>query len=326
MKKALITGIYGQDGSYLCELLTHKGYEVHGIARSSLSIQSEKNKKVLLDQGICPEIHTIDLYDYDEMKELLLRIKPDEIYHVAAFHVSSEGVKERQQYYDTVLFNSNITTVSNILSICMEYLKKTKVFTAGSCLMYDATDCDKQDESTEFCSDSLYGLAKITENQLVAYYRRRGLFACTGILYNHESARRQSQYVTKKIVENMIAVKSGQKETFQLASLDAEKDWGYAGDYAYGMYLMLQAKEPRDYVLATGEMHTIRELVEICAEYLGLQDWQQHIEIDPNVVNRKVQCRLCGDSSKMEKELGWKRMCNFRTMIENMIKETIRYS
>lgn len=321
MKKALITGMFGQDGSYLCELLDSRKYEIHGIVRSQLSATSEKNKDALKKKGINFTEHIVDLCDYEQLKELLLRIRPDEIYHMAAYHVSSEGVKSRQQYYDTILFQHNVNATANILSICSEFLGSTKVFTAGSCLMYDASETVIQDEDTPFQSRSMYGLAKTTENMLVSYYRDQGLFACMGILYNHESARRPPNYVTKKIVENMLLIKSGQKDSFSLANLDTEKDWGFAGDYAYGMYLMLQADKPSDYILATGEMHTIRELLEICAEFLELPDWEDHIEIDPAIVNRKVSGRLCGNSEKIRRELGWFNGTGFRDMVIKMLEE-----
>lgn len=323
MKKALITGIYGQDGSYLCELLTEKGYEVHGLIRKQIGENSARIKNELDRKGIRPILHTVDLNEYEAVKDLLLQTEPDELYHLAAFHVSSEGVGHRQEYYDKQLFDYNVTATSHLLSICAEFLKETKVFTAGSCLMYDASPVMIQSEETAFESDSLYGIAKITENRLVSYYRKKGLFACTGILYNHESHRRAGQFVTKKIIESLIAVQNGEKNKFQLANLDTEKDWGYAKDYVYGMYLMLQAHTPKDYILATGEMHTIQEFVETCAGYLGVDSWRRHLELTPQLVNRKVSCRLCGNSEKIQRDLNWNRTIGFHDMVRKMTAETI---
>ena len=186
--------------------------------------------------------------------------------------------------------------------------------------MYDASPSTMQTEQTEYCSNSLYGMGKIAENSLVRYYRNRGLFACTAILYNHESHRRSSDFVTKKIVENMVKVKREEIKQFTLGSLDAEKDWGYAGDYTEAMYLMQQNDIPKDYILATGKMHTISDFLEVCAEILELGDWKQYVVVDQRIVKRKIAGRLQGNSTLIEKELHWERKINFHKLVSEMIE------
>lgn len=207
MKKAIITGVYGQDGSFLCELLLKKGYQVYGIARKELSGNSIKIKKELQNKNMILNIYNTDIYNYSEISKLIAEIQPDEIYHMAAYHVSSDGVGNGNTVREQEVYNKNVLATANILEACCHLSRHTKVITAGSCLMYDASDTVCQTESTPFASNSLYGMAKISENMLVRFYREKGLYACTAILYNHESHRRASQFVTKKIVENMVRIK-----------------------------------------------------------------------------------------------------------------------
>ena len=323
-KKALITGIYGQDGSYLCELLLNKGYEVHGIVRKNLSNNSKRIKKLLENKGLLPKIHNVDLNDYDKLKELFLDIGPDEIYHVAAFHVSSEDIKGTKDLEEKQLFDYNVKSTSNILSICCDFMKNTKILTAGSCLMYDNSDTIQQDETTPFNSKSLYGLAKITENMLVRYYRNKGLYSCSAILYNHESSRRSSSFVTKKIVENMVKIKKGVIDSFTLGNINTKKDWGYAKDYAYGMYLMLQQNEARDYILSSGKLHTIKDFIEICSKKLDIYDWKKYIIIDSDIVNRKINTILKGNSKKAEFQIGFKHTLSFEQLVGKMLDDEIQ--
>lgn len=322
MKKTLITGIFGQDGSYLCELLTQKGYEVHGIIKTPMSSTTEKIKNFLLNNGIAPILHKIDLSNYLSIKELLLEIQPDEIYHLAAVHQSSE-----KQNSELSLFNNNILITSTLLDCCRNYCPNAKIIHAGSCLMYDNVSISPQTENLAFNSQSLYGLAKITENNLIHYYKNQGLFACTAILYNHESSRRKDDFVTKKIIKNMVAVKNKQIDCFSLGNINIQKDWGYAKDYAYGMFLMAQQDKPMDYILATHSLHTIKDIIELCAEYLNIPNWEQHIKTNTTVISRATNSILCGDNSKAKKELNWQSSITFqeliRLMIENEINNTL---
>jgi GDPmannose 4,6-dehydratase len=324
-KKALITGIFGQDGSYLCELLTGMDYEVHGIIHNRLSENSQRIRQELNKNGILPEIHIVDLNNFVAAKDTILEIKPDEIYHLAASHVSSQGFGAEKQFIEKELFEHNITATSNILYISYEYLKKPKIALAGSCLMFDASNTMVQTEKTPFKSSSLYGLAKITENLLAKYYRSKGLYVSTAILYNHESPRRSNMFVTKKIVENMTAIKNGKICGFTLGSLAALKDWGFAKDYVDGMYLMARQDYPDDYIFASEELHSIREFVEICAYKLGLDDWERFINIDPTILDRKTTGQLLGDCSKAKYVLKWKKTVAFKELVELMLHYEINH-
>lgn len=320
MKRAVITGIYGQDGSFLSEYLTQKGYEVYGISRKELSEQALKNRDELLKAGIQPKVEAVNLYDYEEIGKYFHDVNPNEIYHLATYHVSAEGRGNGESVREQELFNKNILATANILECCHRYYPACKVLTAGSCLMYDDSDTNMQDENTPYRSRSLYGLAKISENSLVQYYRRLGLFVCTAILYNHESHRRPESFVTKKIVENLVRVQKKEIEHFTLGNLNVEKDWGYAGDYVAGMYLMLQNSQPKDYILSSGELHTIREFVMECAKQLMLPQWEKHIYIDDSIITRDFSVRLQGNCTLAVKELGWEKTKNFKELITEMIQ------
>lgn len=326
MKKAVVTGVYGQDGSFLCELLIQKGYQVFGIANKELSLNSAKVKEELEDKHIVINICDTDIYDYDAVGKLVKAVQPDEIYHMAAYHASSEGIGNANSVREQEVFNRNVLATANILEACFRLSKNTKILTAGSCLMYDESNTLIQDENTPFCSNSLYGMAKIAENMLVQFYRKKKMFSCTAILYNHESHRRASQFVTKKIVENMVGIKKGTVSSFTLGSLDIEKDWGYAGDYAEAMWRMLQAEHPGDFIVATGETHTIREFAAKCADILGISDWEKHVVLSESIVSRKIRGKLVGDSEAIRKELKWCRSKSFEEMVEEMVQKEMLYA
>ncbi len=319
MKRALITGIYGQDGSYIAEQLIEDGYEVYGIARDKLSSQSLCNKELLSGKGIRLYVSNVDLYDYEKVRECIKRIMPDEIYHVAAIHNSASHAIEGAE---RIVFEKNIKATFNILEACAENSMNTRVVTAGSCLMYDASDTNRQNENTPFKSSSFYGIAKITENMLVQKYRTMGLYACTAILYNHESSRRSENFVTKKIIQNMMRIKLGALDKFSLGNLEVFKDWGHASDYARGMRLMLCQNKPTDYILSSGTLHTIRDFCDECSKQLGISDWEKHIEINESMIARKITNTLFGDSSKAVNELNWKADFSFESLIDEMIKNT----
>ncbi len=319
MKKAVITGVYGQDGSFLCELLWQKEYHILGISKKKLSANSLRIKEELEGENINVDINYIDIYNYEEVSQFIQQVQPDEIYHMATYHVSSEGKSNGDNIREQEGFNKNVIATANILEACYHYSKHTRIVTAGSCLMYDASETLQQDENTPFQSNSLYGLAKITEHMLVQFYRKRGMFVCTAILYNHESHRRASQYVTKKIVENMIRIKRGDIQSFVLGSLDIEKDWGYAGDYADAMWRMLQIEQPKDFIVATGEVHTIREFIDKCADILEINNWGKYITINDSIINRRIDGQLVGNNSALKQELKWRRSKNFNEMIEEMV-------
>jgi len=317
-KKTIITGIFGQDGSYLCELLFRKGYDVYGIVRKELSCDSLCIQGYLRKNGIIPKTIAVELDDFNSLKNLLIEINPDEIYHLAASHISSQGFKDSDN--EKVLFESNVLATSNILFICNKYLKHTKIVLAGSCLMFDGSNTTIQNEETPFESNSLYGLAKITEHSLVKYYRNRNLHVSMAILYNHESPRRKADFVTRKIVSSMVAIREGKLDTFILGDINIKKDWGFAGDYVHGMYLMLQQDCPDDYILSSGELHSISEIVEICASNLKINNWESHIHIDSSILDRKIKNRLFGECVKAQKKLGWRKAVGFYELISLLIE------
>jgi GDPmannose 4,6-dehydratase len=323
VKKALITGIFGQDGSYLCELLIQKGYEVHGLIHSHLSTNSQIIKQLLYKKDIKPIIHILDLQEYASVKAIMLKIKPDEIFHLAALHLSSQDTSNNIIFNEKIVFDHNVIATSNILCICHKYLKGVKIVLAGSCLMYDNSKTEIQDESTPFDSRSLYGLAKITENSLARLYRMNGLHVSTAILYNHESSRRSDEFVTKKIIKNMVAIKFGLVKKFTLGNIEIKKDWGFAKDYVYGMYLMTQQAMPDDYILSSGELHTIQEFVEICALLLKIKNCLDYIEVNPSILNRKITGILFGNCSKAQNILGWTKRVDFTNLIHLMLQDEI---
>lgn len=319
MKKALITGVYGQDGSYLSELLNDDGYEVHGICREKLSPNSAMIKQELVQKSISVVEHTDSLYDFESVHELIEQIRPDVVFHMAAIHRSSSGEGNNIIFAEKELFDKNVLATSNVLAACFSLIPSTRVVVAGSCLMYDATSGGVQDENTVFCSSSLYGLAKITENHLVEYYRKKGMFVCMPILYNHESHRRSEMFVTKKIALGLKSIKSGISKELVLGDLDVQKDWGYAGDYAAAMKLMSEAPNPVDYIISSGETHSIREYMEICAEMIGLEDWEKFIKVNSSILTRGNKSYLKGNPQKCMEELGWTRKLDFKGLISEIV-------
>ena len=322
-KKALITGIFGQDGSYLCEILARKGYEVCGIAKHLLGANSQIIKTYLDKIGIHPTVYAVDLNNFERLKELIKQIRPDEIYHLAAFHVSAEGANNTKNFMAKQLYDYNVQSTSNLLYICHEYLKESKIVTAGSCLMFDDCDSVIQSETTPFKSASLYGLSKISENMLVKYYRKQGLHASTALFFNHESSRRSNNFVTKKIVKSMVAISKQELQTFTLGDLKAKKDWGWAKDYAYGMYLMAQTDKAKDYVLASGRNYSISDFIEIVADKLNIDNWQKHINVDYNIITRKMQYNLLGDCSLAKAELNWKHTLSLVQLVDLMVENEL---
>ncbi|NQW69750.1 MAG: GDP-mannose 4,6-dehydratase [Betaproteobacteria bacterium] len=323
MKKALITGIFGQDGSYLCEILAKKGYELHGIIKNNLSENSQGIKDYLERLGINPKLYFVDLNDFKRLQELIIMICPDEIYHLAAFHVSAQDVNNSKCIKGKQLYDYNVKSTSNLLYICHEYLRAPKFVTAGSCLMFDDCDAIIQSEITPFKSCSLYGIAKISENMLVEFYRRKGLHASTAILFNHESSRRSNNFVTKKIVKALVAITNGGNQALVLGNLNAKKDWGWAKDYAYGMFLMSQIDKPKDYVLASGSHHTVCDFIEIVAAKLNINNWQKHVKLNDNLITRASQANLLGDWSLAKCELNWKHSISLGQLADLMVENEL---
>jgi GDPmannose 4,6-dehydratase len=324
MRRALITGIFGQDGSYLTELLSAKNYEIHGIARAQLSAQSLKLKNHLMQKGVTPVIHECDLTSFATIKDLVGAIRPDECYHLAAVHHSAQTLTIPLEY-DRMLLEQNILSVLNLLHALQEVSPETRVVLAGSCVMFENCGISPQDETTPFRSTSAYGTSKIVGQELTQLFRaRHKLHASTAILYNHESPRREAHFVTQKIVKGLVRTRRGDAPTVQLGNLDDVKDWGFAGDYARGMWLMAQANSPEDYILATGSGHTVADFVMQAADLLELHNWRDFVTVQPGLTRPITETRLVGTPHRAQTMLGWKHSLDFRGLVDLMVQHELR--
>jgi GDPmannose 4,6-dehydratase len=317
MKKALITGITGQDGSYLAELLLNKDYEVHGIIRRASTFNTERIDHLYQDphiNGVRLFLHYGDIGDSTNLIKLLYRIQPDEIYHLGAqSHVRVS--------FDIPEYTGDVTGLGTvrILEAIRETGLKTKFYQASSSEMFGKVQEVPQRETTPFYPRSPYGAAKVYSYWLTVNYRESyGMFACNGILFNHESPRRGETFVTRKVTRAAARIKTGLENKLYLGNLDAKRDWGYAKEYVEAMWLMLQQEEPDDYVIATGETHSVRELVEEAFSYAGL-DWRTHLEIDRRYYRPAEVDLLIGDATKAQKKLGWEAKTKFRDLVRLMV-------
>src|SRR5437870_8961271 len=317
MKKALITGITGQDGSYLAELLLDKGYEVHGIIRRASTFNTERIEHLYQDphvNNVRLFLHYGDIADSTSLIKLLYRIQPDEIYHLAAqTHVRVS--------FDIPEYTGDVTGLGTIriLEAIRETGLKTKFYQASSSEMYGKVQEVPQCETTPFYPRSPYGVAKVYSYWITVNYREAyDLFACNGILFNHESPRRGETFVTRKITKAAARIKLGLQQDLFLGNLDAKRDWGFAGDYIEAMWMMLQAKTPDDYVIATGETHTVKEMLELAFDRLQL-NWKKHVKIDQKYYRPTEVDLLIGDASKAKKELGWQSKVRFQELIAMMV-------
>jgi GDPmannose 4,6-dehydratase len=316
-KRALITGITGQDGSYLAELLLAKGYEVHGIKRRSSSFNTARVDHLLTDWHDTESrlfLHFADLSDSTSLVKLLYRLAPDEIYHLGAqSHVRVS--------FDIPEYTGDITALgtTRLLDAIRESGIPARFYNAASSEMFGQGLEFPQNELTPFRPRSPYGCAKLysywmTRNARDGY----GLFAVNGILFNHESPRRGEIFVSRKITRAAARILHGLQDKLYLGNLDAERDWGYAPEYVEGMWRMLQQAEPDDYVLATGETHTVREFVDVAFAQVGL-DWRSHVEVDPQYYRPTEIDRLSGDASKARQNLGWVPQTKFRELVQIMV-------
>lgn len=317
--KALITGITGQDGSYLAELLLEKGYEVHGIVRRSSSFNTNRIDHIYRDPHESDArlfLHYGDLTDGQNLTNLVLDVQPDEIYNLGA------------QSHVRVSFDSPAYTVQvvgigalNVLEAARQLNKthRTKVYQASSSEMYGDVLETPQTETTPFQPQSPYACAKVYAfHQTVNYRNAYDLFAVNGILFNHESPRRGETFVTRKITRAATRIKLGLQDKLFLGNLDAKRDWGYAKDYVEGMWMMLQQDQPDDFVLATGETQTIRQFLDYSFGHLGI-DWSEHVEIDPRYFRPTEVNLLLGDPSKAKDMLGWTAKTSCRQLAELMV-------
>jgi len=319
MKKALITGITGQDGSYLTELLLEKGYEVHGLIRRSSTFNTDRIEHLYRDPHD-PEarlfLHYGDLTDGQNLTNLVLDMEPDEIYNLGAqSHVRVSFDSPQYTVQTTGIGALNVLEAARQLN----KTKKTKVYQASSSEMYGAVIETPQTENTPFHPQSPYACAKVYAfHQTVNYREAYDLFAVNGILFNHESPRRGETFVTRKITRAATRIKLGLQEKLYLGNLDAKRDWGYAKDYVEGMWLMLQHDTPEDFVLATGETQSIKEFLNYSFEHLDL-DWNDYVEIDPRYFRPTEVNLLLGDWSKAKNLLGWQPKTSCRELAELMV-------
>lgn len=308
-RKALITGITGQDGSYLSELLLNKGYEVHGVIRRSSSLNTARIDHIF-DQL---HLHFGDLSDGSALGALLSKVQPDEVYNLGAqSHVRVS--------FDCPEYTADIDAMGTLrlIEAVKAHCPSAKYYQASSSELYGKVVEIPQSETTPFYPRSPYGVAKLFGYWYTVNAREQGLFACNGILFNHESPRRGETFVTHKVTKAAARIKLGLQDSLTLGNLDAKRDWGHAQDYVEAMWLMLQQEQPDDYVIATGETHTIKELLDVAFSRVGL-DWTKYVGIDQKYYRPTEVDILKGDASKAQRILGWKPKVGFKQLIEEMV-------
>jgi GDPmannose 4,6-dehydratase len=317
-KKALITGITGQDGSYLAELLLAKGYEVHGIIRRSSSFNTERIDHLYLDPhvlGVKLFLHYGDLSDSASLTRQLHEIQPDEVYHLGAqSHVRVS--------FDIPEYTGDVTALgtTRLLEAIRETAPKARFYQASSSEMYGLVQAVPQREDTPFYPRSPYGAAKVYAYWMTVNYRESyKMHASNGILFNHESPRRGETFVTRKITRALARIKAGLQKELYLGNLDAKRDWGYAPEFVEAMWLILQQEQGDDYVIATGETHSVREFLEVAFACANL-DWEKYVKIDPRYYRPAEVDLLIGDASKAKKVLGWQPKTTFKELVQIMVK------
>lgn len=316
-KKALITGITGQDGSYLAELLLAKGYEVHGIIRRASIFNTGRINHLYNDpeiSGVKLFLHYGDLSDASNLSRLIEKIMPEEVYNLAA--QSHVKVSFDMPEYTTDI---DATGTCRILDAIKDTRIKTKFYQASSSEMFGKVQAVPQNESTPFYPRSPYACAKLYSHWLTVNYRESyGIFACSGILFNHESPRRGETFVTRKITRSLADIVAKKIDKLYLGNLDAKRDWGFAGDYVEAMWMMLQQQEPEDYVIATGETYSVKQFLDEAFGYVGL-DWKKYVEISEKYFRPAEVDLLIGDSTKARQKLGWKPKVDFKALVKMMV-------
>ena len=320
-KKALITGITGQDGSYLAEFLLQKGYEVHGTIRRASTFNTDRIDHLIFDQHVKNRpklyLHHADLTDGSRLTTLMNIIKPDEVYHLAAQSHVRVSFDEPEYTGDTTGLGT-----TRLLEAIRLTAPEAKFYQASSSEMFGATP-PPQNEATPFYPRSPYGAAKVYAYWMTKNYREAyGMFACNGILFNHESPRRGETFVTRKITRAVARIKAGVETEVYLGNLDSVRDWGHAAEYVEGMWLMLQAEKPDDFVLATGTSTTVKEFVEYSFEAADL-DWKEFVKFDPRYLRPTEVDSLIGDASKAKDKLGWSYKTEPRQLAEQMVAADI---
>lgn len=319
MKKALITGINGQDGSYLAELLLEKGYEVHGVVRRS---SIENTTKMVNIQHILHKIklHTCSLDNQLSIYKLISMIQPDECYHLAASSFVSYSFED-----EVSIISANFTSTHYILSSIKETCPQCRMYFAGSSEIIGSPDGAPQSEDTKFNPRSMYGISKLASYHVVKNYRdHHGIYACTGFTYNHESPRRGHAFVTRKITSGVAQIYLGAEKNIVLGNIDAVRDWGYAPEYVEAMWRMLNnPKGAKDYIIATGTPHTVRDLLQSAFSSVGL-DYHKYVEINTEFFRPGEQTPLVGDASKIYEDLGWHSETKFEDIIQEMVSEDVK--
>ncbi len=323
-RKALITGITGQDGSYLAELLLEKGYEVHGIIRRCSNFNTSRIDHIYADPHEATSrllLHYGDLNDGTGLRRILERVNPDEVYNLGAQSHVKISFEQPEYTADCAALGP-----LRLLEAVRDYSERTghpvRFYQAGSSEMFGAT-APPQNEATPFYPRSPYAVSKVAAHWFCVNYREAyGLFIANGILFNHESPRRGETFVTPKITRAVGRIRAGLQDKLYLGNLDARRDWGFAGDYVEAMWLMLQQQQPGDFVVATGEAHSVREFVEAAFGHAGL-DWQRHVEMDPRYLRPTEVDYLLGDPSKARSVLQWHPRVSFDTLVKTMVDSDI---
>jgi len=322
MPRAFITGITGQDGSYLTELLLEKGYEVHGAVRRTSSLDRSRLEHLYRDPAIYGRrlfLHYADLEDPTTLRRAVFKAEPDELYHLAG----QSHVGLSFEIPESTCSTTAVATL-RLLEMLRDMPRPPRLFHASSSEVFGKPDQNPQDENTPFAPVTPYGCAKAFATQMVTIYRKSfGLFACNGIMYNHESPRRGENFVTRKIATAAAAIKLGLQKELLLGDLSPARDWGHARDYVQGMWLMLQQAKADDFVLATGQLHRVQDVVEVAFETVGL-DWRQHVKQDERLLRAAEPQRLVGNSTKAKLHLGWSPQITFLEMIRELTQAELR--
>jgi GDPmannose 4,6-dehydratase len=314
MKRALITGITGQDGSYLAELLLAEGYEVHGIVRRVALEDAAHRLSRIADIRDRLQLHAASLESLPSLFHVIRQVQPDELYHLAAQSFVSYSFDDA---FST--FRTNIDGTHFVLESVKQAAPECRVYFAASSEMFGLVEEVPQNERTRFHPRSPYGISKVTGYDLARNYREAyGMFVCSGILFNHESPRRGFEFVTRKITSYVARIKRGTARELPLGNLDARRDWGYAADYVRAMHLMLQQEQPEDYVVATGETHSVREFCELAFRHAGL-DYNEFVVTRPELYRPSEVHLLLGDATKARQHLGWQPTCAFEQLVRMMV-------
>jgi GDPmannose 4,6-dehydratase len=323
-KRALITGVTGQDGSYLTEFLLAKGYEVHGLMRRASLFNTDRVDHLYHDPHLAGPrltLHYGDLTDGTGLRRVLETVNPDEVYNLGAqSHVKVSF--DIPEYTAEVVAVGTLRLIEAVRDHVLHGGRPVRCYQAGSSEMFGAAP-PPQSESTPFYPRSPYGVSKLAAHWFAVNYREaHGLFICNGILFNHESPRRGETFVTRKITRAVGRITQGLQDKLYLGNLEAKRDWGFTGDYIEAMWLMLQQPSPDDYVIATGKAHRVRDVVEVAFAEAGL-DWRRHVEVDPRYLRPTEVDALCGDPSKARAALGWKPQVSFPELIKMMVEHDI---